>query len=205
MNVQESTYLMKAAIVMAQILAIYNLLLWVRIIFSWFSSFSNMRQNKLIQYIQLIVDPYLNLFKNIKFLKTNNMDFTPLLAFAVLSVVQSILNLFGATGELTLVLVIVLAINTLWSYLISPFFFILTIMLVIRLVLCFKKSANSINLIHGIENIIGGFMNWIQKVFFFSKVVSDRTLIIASLVFTILVYIVTRQAITYLLSYLLNL
>lgn len=205
MNIQESTVLMKAALVFAQIIAIYNLLIWIRIIFTWFTSFSPMTNNGFYNILKQIVDPYLNLFRNVNFLKTKSIDFTPLLAFALLSVVQSILRLYGATGEITLFLILALILNTLWSYLISPFLLILTILIIVRLVLCFKKGPNTISFIRGIENIIGGFLNWIQKIFFFSKIVSDRTLLITSTVFTILVYLLTRAVITGLISYLISL
>jgi len=204
MNMQESTLLMKIALVIAQLLTFYNLLIWIKIILSWFSSLSNLNNSSVVQILNRIVDPYLNLFRNVKFLKTNNIDFTPLLAFALISVLQSLFSMFGATGTITLSLVLALIINTLWAYLISPFFVILIILLVVRLVLCYKRGPNSIALIRGLENIIGGFLNWIQKVFFFSKIVSDRTLLITSTAFSIFSYFVLKQLINYLIAYLLN-
>lgn len=201
---QETTFVMNVALVIAQILAFYNLLIWIRILMSWFAQVSNMNQSSFFVILKKIVDPYLNLFRNVNLLKTNNMDFTPLLAFALLSVIQSILNLFGATGEISLNVVLALIINTLWSYLLSPFFLIFTTIIIIRLVLCFKKGSNTINLIRTLENIIGGYLNWIQKVFFFSKIVSDRLLLITSTIMTIIFYLLTRTVITYIIDYLLR-
>jgi YggT family protein len=205
MYVQESTILMKVALVLAQVLTFYNLLIWIKIIMSWFSPFSNLNRSPVVQFLNKIVDPYLNLFRNAKALKTQTIDFTPLLAFALISILQSILNLYGTTGSITLNVVLALIISTLWSYLISPFFIILIALIGVRLFLCFKRGPNSITLIRSIERIIGGFLNWIQKVFFFSKIVSDRTLLIASTIFSIFSYIVVKQFITYLISYLVNL
>lgn len=204
MNIQESTLLMKIALVIAQLLTFYNLLIWIRIILSWFSSLSNLNNSSVVQLLNKIVDPYLNLFRNVNILKTNNIDFTPLLAFALISVLQSLFSMFGSTGTITLYVVLALILNTLWAYLISPFFVILIILLIIRLVLCYKRGPNSINLIRGLENIIGGFLNWIQKVFFFSKIISDRTLLITSTVFSIFSYIILKQLLNYLIAYLLN-
>ncbi len=202
---QESTIFMRLALGLAQVLAFYNLLLWVRIILSWFAPVSHLNQNSIFIILKKIVDPYLNLFRNVNLLKTKNIDFTPLLAFALLSVLQSILHLFGTTGQITFYIVLALILNTLWGYLISPFLVIITIIIVIRLILCFKKGPNTITLIRTLESIIGGFLSWIQKVFFSSKIVSDRKLLIVSTIFCILVYITTRTVVTYLISYLINL
>jgi len=196
---------MKIALGIAQILAVYNLLIWIRILMSWFAPVSHISKSSFFIILKKIVDPYLNLFRNVNLLKTNNIDFTPLLAFALLSVIQSILNLFGATGELSLYVILALIINTLWSYIFSPFFLIFTTIIIIRLVLCFKKGSNTITLIRTLENIIGGYLNWIQKVFFLSKIVSDRLLLITSTIITVIFYLLTRTLISYIISYLLNL
>lgn len=201
---QESTILMKTALAIAQLLAFYNLLIWIRILISWFAPISQINQSSFFIILKKIVDPYLDLFRNVNLLKTQNIDFTPLLAFALLSVIQSILNLFGATGSISLSIVLALIINTLWSYLFSPFFLIFTTMIVIRLILCFKKGQNTIAFIRTIENVIGGYLNWVQKVFFFSKIVSDRLLLIVSTTVTIIFYFLTKTVITYIISYLLN-
>lgn len=205
MYIQEPTLLMKSALVFAQIIAFYNLLIWIRIIVSWLSPTTGLKQNSFFQMLGRIVDPYLALFKNVNFLKTSSLDFTPLLAFAVLSVFQSILSLFGSTGSITLYLILAVLINTLWSYIVSPFFIILIVLILVRLFLCFKKNANTINLIRGIEKIIGGYLNWIQKIFFFSKIVADRTLLIVSAIFSILSFIFIKQIITFIISYLISL
>lgn len=202
---QETTIFMQVSLVLAQILSFYNLLIWIRILLSWFGSMSHINQSAILIYLKKIVDPYLNLFRNVKILKTQNIDFTPLLAFALLSIIQSILTLFGTTGEISLYIIVALILNTLWSYLLSPFFFIFTAIIIIRLVLCYKRSPNTINFIRSLERIIGGYLNWVQKVFFFGKIISDRILLIVSTAVTILFYLLTRTIITYIITYLLSL
>ncbi|HEY9808391.1 MAG TPA: YggT family protein [Halomicronema sp.] len=72
-----------------QFLAIYNVLLVVRILLSWFPNidFSNPPFSILSQ----LTDPYLNLFRSL-IPPIGGLDFSPFLAFILLNVLQSVLG-----------------------------------------------------------------------------------------------------------------
>lgn len=187
-----SNFLMTLANIAATLLSLYSLLIWLRIILTWIrvpgSQWDN-GGNPFLNFLSKIVDPYLNLFSGIKPLRRSHLDFTPLVAMAVLSIAQSLLRIFGAYGRITLGLVLGLVIRTLWSYIFSLFFWFFIIMLIVRLVFCYRRSQNAIQYIQMLDSMLGGLFNWVQKVFFRNKPVNDRNLVIASLVFTVCLYI----------------
>lgn len=187
-----SNFLMTLANIAATLLSLYSMLIWIRIILTWIrvpGSQWNNGGNPFLNFLSKIVDPYLNLFSGITPLRRSHLDFTPLVAMAVLSIVQSLLRIFGAYGRITLGLVLGLVIRTLWSYIFSLFFWFFIIMLIIRLVFCYRKSPNAIQYIQMLDSMLGGLFNWVQKVFFRNKPVNDRNLVIASLIFTVCLYI----------------
>ncbi|XP_073301303.1 ylmG homolog protein 1-2, chloroplastic-like [Primulina huaijiensis] len=75
---------------MAKWLDIYSGVLMVRVLLSWFPNIPWDRQP--LSAIRDLCDPYLNLFRNIIPPVFNTLDVSPLLAFAVLGALGSILN-----------------------------------------------------------------------------------------------------------------
>ncbi|GMH08069.1 hypothetical protein Nepgr_009909 [Nepenthes gracilis] len=75
---------------MAKWLDIYSGVLMVRVLLSWFPNIPWDRQP--LSAIRDLCDPYLNLFRNIIPPIFNTLDVSPLLAFAVLGTLGSILN-----------------------------------------------------------------------------------------------------------------
>ncbi|XP_020095966.1 ylmG homolog protein 1-2, chloroplastic-like [Ananas comosus] len=75
---------------MAKWLDIYSGVLMVRVLLSWFPNIPWDRQP--LSAIRDLCDPYLNLFRNIIPPVFDTLDVSPLLAFAVLGTLSSILN-----------------------------------------------------------------------------------------------------------------
>uniref|UniRef100_A0A803LZM0 Uncharacterized protein n=2 Tax=Chenopodium quinoa TaxID=63459 RepID=A0A803LZM0_CHEQI len=75
---------------MAKWLDIYSGVLMVRVLLSWFPNIPWDRQP--LSAIRDLCDPYLNLFRNIIPPIFDTLDVSPLLAFAVLGLLGSILN-----------------------------------------------------------------------------------------------------------------
>lgn len=184
-----SNVFMTIASIAASLLSFYSLLIWLRIVLTWIRIPGVLQENPLAQLLGRIVDPYLSWFKGISSLKRSRLDLTPLLALAVLSVVQSMLRLYGSYGRLTVGMVFALVLQTLWSYLISPLFVFSIVLLGIRLFFCYKRSPRTIGYITMIDSMIGGVLNWVQNLFYPKKAINDRQLVITSLIFFIAIYI----------------
>ncbi|NBK22893.1 MAG: YggT family protein, partial [Spirochaetia bacterium] len=173
-----SNVFMTIASILASLLSFYSLLIWLRIVLTWIRVPGQTQENPLAYYLGKIVDPYLSWFKGISSLRRSRFDLTPLVALAALSVVQSMLRLYGSYGSLTVGMVFALVLQTLWSYLVSPIFWFVIIMLGIRLVFCYRRSPQSIGYITMLDSMIGGVLNWVQNLIYPKKAINDRQLVI---------------------------
>jgi YggT family protein len=197
--------LMSIASIVASLLSFYSLLIWLRIILTWIRVPGQTQENPLAYYIGKVVDPYLSWFRGISSLRRSHIDLTPLVALAVLSVVQSMLRFYGAYGTITIGMVVALIIQTLWSYLLSPVFWFLIILLGFRLFFCYKRSAKTISYITMLDSLIGGVLNWVQRLFYPKRTINDRQLVTTALVFFIILYIAASFAIRFLVNFFGNL
>ncbi len=194
---QTPTVLMTIANLLASLLSLYSLLIWIRIILSWLKTGT---ENPLAYYLGKIVDPYLSWFKGIRSLVRPRFDLTPLVALAVLSVIQSLLRLFGSYGTITVTMVIALLLQTLYSYIVHQILFFFFILLVVRLYFCYKRSIHSITYIALLDSLIGGLLDWTHRTFYARQTVNDRKLVISSLVVLIIAWIGSSLLLRLLLS-----
>jgi YggT family protein len=197
--------LMSIASIVASLLSFYSLLIWLRIILTWIRVPGQTQENPLAYYIGKVVDPYLSWFRGISSLRRSHLDLTPLVALAVLSVVQSMLRFYGAYGTITIGMVVALIIQTLWSYLLSPVFWFLIILLGFRLFFCYRRSARTISYITMLDSLIGGILNWVQRLFYPKRTINDRQLVTTALVFFVVLYIAASFAIRFLVNFFGNL
>ncbi|WP_319757512.1 YggT family protein [uncultured Sphaerochaeta sp.] len=197
--------LMSIASIVATLLSFYSLLIWLRIILTWIRVPGQTQENPLAYYIGKVVDPYLSWFRGISSLRRSHIDLTPLVALAVLSVVQSMLRFYGVYGTITIGMVVALIIQTLWSYLLSPVFWFLIILLGFRLYFCYKRSAKTISYITMLDSLVGGVLNWVQRLFYPKRTINDRQLVTTALVFFIVLYIAASFVIRFLVNFFGNL
>lgn len=185
-----SNIFMTIASIVAGLLSFYSLLIWLRIVLTWIRIPGQTQQNPLTYYLGKIVDPYLSWFRGVSGLRRSRIDLTPLLALAVLSVVQSMLRLYGAYGRLTVSMVFSLILQTLWSYLVSPIFWFLIILMGFRLFFCYKRSPQTISYITMLDALLGPVMNTVQRIIYPKRTINDRQLVITSLASLVGLYII---------------
>ncbi len=118
--------------VVSGLLTLYMLLIFLRVILSWF------RGNFYTKPYQLLIritEPYLGYFRRFKALKTERFDFSPIVALMVLVVLLNISDTLAHYGRITFGLVLSFIVQALWSgvafFLI--FFFILILVRFIAL------------------------------------------------------------------------
>lgn len=194
---QTTTVLMTLANFLAGLLSLYSLLIWIRIILSWLKTGA---ENPVAYYLGKIVDPYLAWFRGIRSLVRPRFDLTPLVALAVLSVIQSLLRLFGSYGTITVMMVIALLLQTLYSFIVHPILLFFFILLVVRLFFCYKRSIHSITYIAMFDSLVGGFLDWTHRTFYPRQTVNDRKLVISSLIILIISWIGSSLILRLLLS-----
>lgn len=191
---------------LAFILSIYNMLIIIRILLMWIrlpqGEASSVNFGELLGKI---VDPYLNLFKGIGFLKRGRFDLTPLAAFMVLNILQRIFSTYAVTGTITVGYVLALIFQSLWWSLGSLLLGLLCVVLAIRLYFCYRRTPNSIQYITMLDSWTSWIVDPIHRVVFGGKEVSDRLLILTSLILMVLLYAGLSIGLNFLIGWLMDL
>lgn len=185
--------LTQLAAFLSRLISLYSFFIWLRIIMSWFNPYP--RQGSISWYFSRMVDPYLNLFRSRRFI-IGYFDFSPLFAIALLSVAQSLLEVFAMTGYMSLSLVIIYLLQAFWSYGLSVLLIILIILLAIRTIASFTHSPGLSRMNGVTENII----RKVQMLFFPHRIAKESTIAIIALVIAVLAYFACRYLIILLMN-----
>jgi len=78
--------------------SIYIILIFLRVLFAWLRP--NMF-NPIVRFICSLTDPYLKLFANVRFLRIGAIDFSPILAFYLLYLLQELVYNLILRGRIT--------------------------------------------------------------------------------------------------------
>ena len=144
-------------------LSVYMLLLFVRILLSWFSG--PMREGRAIQILYSVTNPYLNWFRRFSFLRAGRIDFSPIAAIITLVIVLNITNTLAVTGKISIGIILALAVSAVGS---AAFFIIglLLLITVIRTVSAFVASSSVHPIWQTLDSIIAPIHSFIHKTFF---------------------------------------
>lgn len=144
------------------VLSGYMLLIFLRIIITWFGGSDFGRP---YQILSSITDPYLNYFGRFSFLKSGMMDFSPIAGILVLVIALDILNTISNYGSITIGLILSIILTAGWSavnFLIT-FFIILTL---IRVVTGLLNATTKSPLMTTLETILTPVTNLVyHKIF----------------------------------------
>ena len=123
--------------IISAIINIYTILCVVDIILTWFPGAKFTPFGKAISSI---CDPYLNLFSKGGKLRIGNIDFSPILAIGILSLLTTILSRITVTGRIFFGGILAAIVSLFWN-LASSLLGILTIIILVRwIVLLVKKG-----------------------------------------------------------------
>ena len=188
---------------LALLLSVYNILIIGRIVLQWLSlSSTSSFRSDIENLLATIVDPYLNLFKGLKFLRRGNVDFTPIAALTVISISQRVFQAFAYTRKFTFGYFLANLVQALWSSIGSLILGIIIILIAIRLFLSYRRSPSSIAYISILDSFLRTPLDYLHKVIFRGKEVSDRTLMYSALGISIALYIICSLLISFLISFL---
>lgn len=185
------------------VLSIYSMAIIVRIILSW-GGMGTSRFGGFYAFLVKITDPYLAFFRHIPGLQRGMFDFSPVFAMIVLGILQNMLSIFVRQGKITFASVLALIVQAAWSVL--SFFLILFIILsIVRLVLEYRPSANSIHYISILDNLLKGVQEKVHRYVFGGREMAVRTLLIWSAVSLTAFYFLLRALSGLLIGYILQL
>jgi YggT family protein len=110
--------------------SVYMIVIFIRILLTWFSG---VKYGRVYDLLCGITDPYLDWFRRFRFLRVGSMDLSPLVALALLSVVNEIFMTLGRYGRITVGIVLYMLLSAVWSvasFLLVFFIIVLTIRLI---------------------------------------------------------------------------
>ncbi|GHV84622.1 hypothetical protein AGMMS50230_02300 [Spirochaetia bacterium] len=117
------------------IISIYILLVFIRLLLTWFPGADFGRP---YAFLCAISDPYLNWFR--RFRIKGPIDFSPLIALAVLSLIRGIFSAWGNMGRISIAAVLGMILAALWS-IISWVLGFFVVILIIRMI-AYLSNAN---------------------------------------------------------------
>ena len=136
--------------VISGLLSFYSLLLFIRILLTWFHHPSLDYPKRLLGSI---VDPYLDKFRGIEWLRFGMLDFSPVLAFILLGLAINITSHLAIGQAVTIGMILAYLIRDIWGF--AAFFMnIIIIMLIVFLV------AN----LMGRNIMLGGLNNLLYRI-----------------------------------------
>ncbi|GHV88059.1 membrane protein [Spirochaetia bacterium] len=116
--------------VLAGAASLYMILIFIRIMLTWFSGADHGRPAELLCNI---TDPYLKWFRRFSILRVAALDLSPIVALAILSVVNNIFMTLARHGSITVGSILGLLLSVVWSaasFLLGFFLIILVLRLI---------------------------------------------------------------------------
>lgn len=129
--------------ILSAVVTIYTIFCFIDIILSWFPGAKFTGFGK---FIASVTEPYLSFFRKIRFLQIGYVDFSPILALGVLSIISSVLGGITSHSVISFGAILGTIIRMIWgccTSLLGFFFLILIIRLIALLVNHGTTSYNS--------------------------------------------------------------
>jgi len=151
-----------AARILASIVSIYMLLIFARVILTWFSG---VNFGKPYQLLSSITDPYLGYFRRFRFLQAGSVDFSPVAGLLILVVLLNMLNTLAVYGSISVGIVLAIIFRAVWSA-VSFLLTLFIILIAIRFVASIARANTVHPFIRTVDYIITPLLNWIHRTFF---------------------------------------
>lgn len=163
--------------ILSAVIIIYTILCLISIFMTWIPG---AKFTKFGRFISSITDPYLNIFSRKGWLRFGNIDFSPILALALLSLLSSILGGITTTGMLSLSNILVLVINMIWSVASSLITIIFLLILIRWIVLLINKGQVSVNSAwYQVDMLLQKFVYKIGNTFFKTNLTYQKALLVS--------------------------
>lgn len=187
--------------IISTILSVYMLVIFIRIMLTWIQPMGG--GERVNYFLRKITDPYLNLFRGVKFLSAGKFDFSPVLAILVLVVLQNIALRLAAFGRISLGIVLALIVQAAWSG-ISFLAFLFIAIMVIRFIGYFISRGRTGTFLQTLDTFIQPLIFRVQRILKPSQPMQYPTLLgittVALVVLTLVARLIIRLIVTGLAS-----
>lgn len=155
--------------VVSSAISIYMIVLFIRILMTWFQG---VQHGRAMELLRRITDPYLNWFRRFGIFQFGNFDFSPVVAILTLSVLNTIAIQLANAGPITVGFVLALILSAVWS---AFSFFVLFFLILtgIRLVgLLLRKDAGHFWFV--LDQILDSLVQRVSQPFMRGRFLSHR-------------------------------
>ncbi len=165
------------------ILSTYMVLIIIRIFLTWFRGNVESRP---VQILTSIVDPYLNIFRRITWLRAGAIDFSPVVGIMALGILTQVTSTIALKGSISLIELVLYIISAIWG-LVSYVLIILAILMIVRLISTYISKGTS-QIWFVLDNILNRVMAKILGIFTSKPVKFKNALIICSIIIIVFVF-----------------
>ena len=186
--------------ILAAVVGFYSLLIFIRIIISWFAGSVNGRP---VEILSGITDPYLEWWRQNVRIRIVFFDFSAIAAIAFLSLVQRFLYILSGFEKITLGKILAMVLLSVWSV-VSFFIGFCLIIIIIRLIGYMTNCNIYSNFWRVIDSISQALLYRINRMIFGRRIIGYFRGIITSLLLLAAIWIGGRYAVSYLAKLLLE-
>lgn len=185
--------------IISAFLSLYSLLCLFRIIITWIPNYS---YSKPADILAQICDPYMNLFRGIKWLRFGSFDFSPALALCILGAGSQLFSSLANGGYINLQMILAMILGIFFSILSSLIFFLI-ILFAIRLILIMinKDSYNTSGFMaNQIDSSISPIVYRIARTFAMGRRITYKAALIISIIALLFLQFALRILLAFILS-----
>jgi len=185
--------------IISAFLSLYSLLCLLRIIITWIPNYS---YSKPADILAQICDPYMNLFRGIKWLRFGSFDFSPALALCILGAGSQLFSSLANGGYINLQMILAMILGIFFSILSSLIFFLI-ILFAIRLILIMinKDSYNTSGFMaNQIDSSISSIVYRIARTFAMGRRITYKAALIISIIALLFLQFALRILLAFILS-----
>ena len=172
----------------ANVISLYALLCTIRVLLTWFP---RAQYTAFGRILASLCDPYLNLFRRLRFLHISMFDLSPAVALCVLIAVSHVLGNLAAARSFTLGGLLATVLYLLWSITSSILGFLI-LLLVIRLVVLLLRKDRYGSLWDSLDHSLSPIVFRMTAPFTRGKPTSYKAALIAAIAATIVLMIMLR-------------
>lgn len=185
--------------IISAFLSLYSLLCLLRIIITWIPNYS---YSKPADILAQICDPYMNLFRGIKWLRFGSFDFSPALALCILGAGSQLFSSLANGGYINLQMILAIILEIFFSILSSLIFFLI-ILFAIRLILIMinRDSYNTSGFMaNQIDSSISPIVYRIARTFAMGRRITYKAALIISIIALLFLQFALRILLAFILS-----
>lgn len=185
--------------IISAFLSLYSLLCLLRIIITWIPNYS---YSKPADILAQICDPYMNLFRGIKWLRFGSFDFSPALALCILGAGSQLFSSLANGGYINLQMILAMILE-IFFLIPSSLIFFLIILFAIRLILIMinRDSYNTSGFMaNQIDSSISSIVYRIARTFAMGRRITYKAALIISIIALLFLQFALRILLVFILS-----